>query len=192
MLELFRLPGETATAWFSAFAPDIVERLGIADGAGRATAVMTVSILAWLAVVLLVGFIVEKIRDIDRKLTSYVSGRYAESLRQIRILRRRLASAIGALRERRSAASEASGIAVTELALPQIHSRILRCLGGAGDGRGMAAIDVAARLKLTSHQVEGVMRRLLQEHLVERSFGTDEGLETHRITRAGQIYLLEH
>ena len=56
----------------------------------------------------------------------------------------------------------------------------------------LSADDIARQLKLALQPVEDGIRHLLHEHLVERAFGTDDGRETHRITQAGQIYLLEH
>ena len=190
LLDWLRLPGEAATAWLIGHVPAVAELLAVDDGRGRATLVITLSVLTWLAAVLLAGFIVEKIRDIDRKLTSYVTGRYAESKRQIRILRRRIASYFGALRERKDRVEPVIGVGV--ITLPQLEARLLRCFGSEGTLRSLSADDIARQLKLSLQPVEAGIRHLLDQHLVERAFGSDEGRETHRITQAGQIYLLEH
>jgi hypothetical protein len=187
LLNVLRLPGETATAWLGTHTPGFAEFLRIDDGTNQATLVITLSVLAWIAAALLLGFIIEKIRDFDRTVTSYLSGRYAEAGRQLRILRRRLASAIGAIRER----EQAPTIAVTEINLERHAATVLRCYGSAGDLRSLSASDVATRLKLSLREVEQVLRGLMEHQLVERAFGTDEGREGHRITQAGQIYLLE-
>jgi DNA-binding MarR family transcriptional regulator len=190
LLEWLRLPGETAAGWLVGHAPSAAGFLGVADGTGRSTLAIALAILSWLAAALAIGYIIEKIRDIDRKLTSYVTGRYTEAHRQLRILRRRIASFFGTLREQKNRVEPVIGVDV--VVLPQLEARLLRCFGKDGTERSLSADDIARRLKVSLQQVEAGLRHLLQEHLVERAFGTDEGRDTHRITRAGQIYLLEH
>jgi hypothetical protein len=190
LLEWLRMPGDTAAAWLIENVPAIADIFALDDGRGRATLEITLAVLAWLAAALVVGYVVEKIRDFDRKLTSYVSGRYAEAQRQIRILRRRLASAFGRIREQKDRIEPIIGVEV--VTLPQLEARLLRCFGSEGSLRALSADDIARKLKLALQPVEDGIRHLLQEHMVERAFGTDDGRETHRITQAGQIYLLEH
>jgi DNA-binding MarR family transcriptional regulator len=190
LLEWLRRPGDIGAAWLIENVPAVAELFALDDGRGRATLAITLAVLAWLALVLLAGFIVEKVRDLDRKLTSYVSGRYTEARRQIRILRRRIASAFGRIRERQDRVEPVIGVDV--VTLPQLEARLLRCFGSEGSLRAMTADDIARKLKLTLQPVEAGIKHLLQEHLVERAFGTEDGRETHRITQAGQIYLLEH
>ena len=190
LLEWLRLPGETAAAWLVEHVPAVAELFAVDDGRGRATLAITLAVLAWLAAALVVGYIVEKIRDFDRKVTSYVSGRYAEVQRQIRILRRRMASALGSLREQKERVEPVIGVDI--VTLPQLEARLLRCFGSEGTLRSLTADDLARKLKLSLQPVEDGLRHLLHEHLVERAFGSDDGRETHRITQAGQIYLIEH
>lgn len=190
LLEWLQLPGETATAWLIEHVSFVTDIFALDDGRGRATLAITLSVLAWVAVALVIGFIVEKIRDLDRKLTSYVSGRYIEARTQLRILRRRIASAFGKLREKKDRVEPV--ISVDVVRLPQLEARLLRCFGSEGTLRALSADDIARQLKLALQPVENGIRHLLQKHLVERAFGTDDGRETHRITQAGQIYLLEH
>ena len=190
LLEWLRRPGEIAASWLIERVPAIAELFAVDDGRGRATLAITLAVLAWLAAVLVVGFIVEKIRDFDRRLTSYVTGRYAEAKRQIRILRRRFASAFGKIRERKDRVEPVIGVDV--VTLPQLEARLLRCFGSEGALRALTADDIARKLKLALQPVEDGIRHLLQEHLVERAFGTDDGRDTLRITQAGQIYLIEH
>jgi DNA-binding MarR family transcriptional regulator len=190
LLEWLQLPGETATAWLIEHVSFVTDIFALDDGRGRATLAITLSVLTWIAVALLIGFIVEKIRDLDRKLTSYVSGRYTEARTQLRILRRRIASAFGTLREKQDRVEPVIGVDIVRL--PQLEARLLRCFGSEGTLRALSADDIARQLKLALQPVENGIRHLLQEHLVERAFGTDDGRETHRITQAGQIYLLEH
>ena len=190
ILEILRLPGETAAAWLIEKVPAVADAFALDDGRGRATLAITLAVLAWLAAALVLAYVVEKIRDIDRKLTSYVSGRYAEAQRQLRIQRRRIASAFGRIREQKDRVEPVIGVDV--ITLPQLESRLLRCFGSEGSLRALTADDIARKLKLALQPVEAGIKRLLQEHLVERAFGTEDGRETHRITQAGQIYLLEH
>jgi DNA-binding MarR family transcriptional regulator len=188
LLEWLNLPGETAAAWLVLHAPSVAGIARVAEGSGRITLVVTISVLCWLFALLLLAFVVEKIRDLDRRTTSYLSGRYAEAKRQLRILRRRIVSAIGLMKEQHATPA----IVVSTIDLPQLEARVLRCFGSEGAKSGILADEIASKLKLTLLQVEAVLRHLLQEHLVERGSAASPGREAHRITQAGQIYLLEH
>jgi len=188
LFEWFLLPGATVTAWLGEHAPAIADflRLG-SDGANQTTISTTVSVVSSVLLVLLLGYLLEVFRNLDRHLTSYVSGRYAECRRLLRILRRRIQSRIGLMRQR----AREPEIIVSEIELERLEASVLRCYGGAGELHVLAANEIAARLRVSKRQVEKVIGRLMDHHLVERAFGTDQGREAHRITRAGQIYLIE-
>lgn len=188
LLEWLRLPGTTATAWLGGTAPALADWLGLGpEGANQATIATTIAALSWILLVLLIGYLIECTRNVDRQLTSYVSGRYAEGRRLLRVLRRRIQSTIGQMRQR----AREPDIAVAAVELGQLEAAVLRCYGSAGELRTLASDEIASRLRISLKQVEIVIRRLMENQLVERAFATDEGRHTHRITRAGQIFLIE-
>lgn len=147
------------------------------------------SVAIWLAGFVLIGMVINAFRNLDRVLTSYVSGRYQELRRQLRVLRRKLTSRIGMLRQRRRA--RATAVTVDAVALERLETAVLRCHANVDDFAVLTADEVAAALRLPVRQVHAALRRLIELCLVERSFGTDEGREGHRITQAGQIYLID-
>lgn len=187
---LLYLPGDAAIDLLTRHAPALAKALGIGPQDTGGAISLALSVGTWLVLLILVGLTINWIRDVDRALTAYIGSRFAEARRQLRILRRRLTSWIGLLRQRHL--SKSSGVAVAELELNKLESAVLRCYGGAGELRVVAADDVAARLKISVSQVKTVLRQLMDYRLVERAFGTDEGRDGHHITRAGQIYLIEH
>jgi DNA-binding MarR family transcriptional regulator len=187
---LLYLPGDTAIDLLIRNAPALADRLGIGRDDIGGVISLSVSIGAWIVIVIFIGLIVSAIRDFDRALTAYLSSRYGEAKRLLRIQRRKLTSWIGLLRHRRRLKSP--GLDVAEVELGKLEAAVLRCHAGVDELHVMAADEVARRLKLSVQQVRKALRSLLEQHLIERSFGTDEGREGHRITRAGQIYLIEH
>ena len=188
LLEWLEWPGETVTGGLARYLPAAADFLRAGPGgANEATLSITISALSWITLLLLVAYLIEVLRNVDRKMTSYVSGRYAESGRLFRVLGRRIRSAIGQWRERR----REPDIAVSEIELERLEATVLRCYGAAGELRVLAVDEVAERLRVSLRQVELVIRRLMEHHLLERAFATDEGRDTHRITQAGQIYLIE-
>jgi DNA-binding MarR family transcriptional regulator len=188
LLSLLLLPGTAAVDWLARHAPAAAKLLALGETGGTITII--VSVLAWLALLILLGVVLESIGKLDRTLTAWVSGFFGEIRRQLRILRRRIVSTIGQYRQRRQAKSLA--IDVAEITLERIETAVLRCHAGVGEIRVMAMADVAGVLRVPQSQVSKALVRLREYHLVERAFGTDEGREGHHITRAGQIYLIEH
>jgi len=187
LLQWLRLPGDALAEWLTTDWPSVARLIGLAEPGRHATIVLSVSALAWLTAIIVAGITVNKVRDADRAMTAYVASRYAEARRLVRVLRRRIASTIGMLRQRR----KEPGFEVAAIALENLEARVLRCYASAGEIRAVAVREVATRLKLSERVVERAIRGLMEHHLVERAFGRDEGQEGHRITRAGQIYLLE-
>ena len=190
LLHLLFLPGDIAIALLSRYLPAVANffSLGADDYGG--TLSKSVSILAWIVAFVIVGLVINAIRNLDRTLTSYVLGRYEEGKRVLRIARRKLTSWIGMLRQRYR--EKSPGFAVGEVELEKLEAAVLRCYADIGEARVVAAADVAARLKVSLKQVQTALRQLTDYHLLAPAFGRDEGREGHHITQAGQIYLIEH
>jgi len=189
-IHLFFLPGDAAIAALAAYAPPIASFLELGPDDFGGTVSISISVLAWLIALILVGLAVNLVRNFDQALTHWLVSRYRDAQRAIRILRRRFTSWLGLLRQRRQARSPS--IIVGDLKLEAFDASVLRCYANAGEVNILAATDIAERLRVSLRQVQAALRRLTEFHLVERAFGTDEGREGHHITRAGQIYLLEH
>jgi DNA-binding transcriptional ArsR family regulator len=187
LLNWLRLPGDALADWLTTDWPSVAGLIGLAEPGRHATIVLSVSALTWLTAIIVVSIAFNAVRDADRAMTAYVASRYADARRLLRILRRRITSSLGQWRQRQ----QEPDFAVAAVELEQMEARVLRCYAGAGELRAVAPDEVASRLGLSERVVERVLRALQEHHLVERAFGRDEGKEAHRITRAGQIYLLE-
>lgn len=189
LADLVFLPGDAIIGLLLTYSPALADflELSSADYGGPMSRI--ISAAAWFAL-LLAGLIVWRvIRSVDRFLTAYISGRYAELTRQLRILRRKVTSWIGLMRHRRQ--SRTPSVTVGGVELGRVEAAVLRCHADVGEFRVITADEVARALKLSMKQVQIALRQLADFRLIERSFGTDEGLEGHHITRAGQIYLID-
>jgi DNA-binding MarR family transcriptional regulator len=189
-VQLLFLPGDAAIAALVTYLPKLAAFLELGPDDYGGTLSVAVSVAIWLVVLILAGLVANFIRNFDQALTTYIAIRYNDGKRGIRIFRRRFTSWIGYLRQQRRARER--GVIVGELDLERFDSTVLRCFADSGEVNILAAADVANRLKVSLRQVQSALRRLTEYHLVERAFGTDEGRDGHHITRAGQIYLIEH
>lgn len=181
----FFLPGDMLIGLLVAHAPRVAgflelgpEDVGTALAKGLAVAV-------WLGGLIVVTFAVGVVRHADRVMTAWIHGRLAGLARASRVLRRRLAG------WRRRRAARAGSISVEAVELDPLEAAVLRCHSGLDELSVMSAAGVAAALKLPERRIEDAARRLRELRLLERGFGTDGGSEGHRITRYGQMYLLE-
>lgn len=186
---LLFLPGDALLSLVIVHAPAIARFLELGNDDYGGTVSRVLAVVFWLVAYLAIALVINAIRNIDRTVTSWLSGRYTALRRELRVLRRRFTSWVGLMRSRRREQSEA--IAVVEIELEALEARVLRCFANAGEMRVLAAAEVAESLKLTLRQAQAVIGRLIDFRLVERALGTDAGRDGHHITRAGQIYLLE-
>lgn len=189
-MHVLGLPGDAALALLIRHAPGLAQFLELGTDDYGGTVSIVISAVAWLAALIVLGLVVNAIRNLYHRLGSYLIGRWNELLRLARITRRRITSRIGMLRQRRAA--NAPSYAVGELELERLDAAVLRCFANVGEMRVLVAADVAATLKVSLRQVQTALRRLGEHRLIEPAFGTGGGREGHLITRAGQIYLIEH
>jgi hypothetical protein len=154
-------PGDAAIDLLLRYAPAVTEffELGRNDLGGPVS--LCLSAIFWFIALVAITLVVNAIRNLDRRMTAWCTGRIEAGRTALRVVWRRLSCWIGQMRRRREAKKE------------------------------LAAEDVATSLRCSLRNVKSALRTLLDYRLVEPAFGTDQGREGHQITRAGQIYLLE-
>ncbi len=189
LLDVLFLPGDAALGAIMVYLPGVADFFELSpDDYGHLYSKI-VSVIFWLLALLVAGLIVNAIRNLDRTLTAWIAHLWQDSLRQLRVVRRRLVSWVGLMRSRQQA--RRSRVAVGTVSLPSPAAAVLRRYGQVGEAQVVTAGDVAADLRLPSRQIDAAHRMLLELKLIRRGFGTDEGREGYQITQAGQIYLLE-
>jgi hypothetical protein len=188
-MQVLLLPGDLALNLLMRHAPALAAFFELGSDDYRGTVSLVFSVLFWLAVVGTIGVTLNVVRNADRWLTAWLGGHLREGRRLIRVGLRMIHSRIGQLRRRSRERHEVPLVA--ELRLDSFDSAVLRCFGAVGDLHVLAADEVAQSLRTSMRRVESALGRLRNHRLVEPAFGTDRGRDTHQITRAGQIYLLE-
>lgn len=190
IMYLLTVPGDTVLSLLMQYAPPIATFLELKPEDLGGTLSLAISSTLWLIAMIALITIVSAIRSFDRWLSAHLGAIGKEWLRRLRVCRRRVAGWFGQLRRRHQ--SEDENIIVAEVDLEHFDTDVLRCYGSAGEMRILSATEVANSLKTSLRHVQVALRRLCEYHFVEPAFGTDNGREAHQITRAGQIYLIEH
>jgi hypothetical protein len=187
------LPGDIALELIMRYAPAAATYLELGPEDYGGVPSLTVSILFWLAVILLLGTIVSAIRDFDRWLSALIGSRLKEAARLTRVARRKISGNISQARQRRQEQREEREIgAPTGLTLEVFDAAVLRCYGNVSQMRMIAVDEVAKSLRTSMRKVKEALVRLHEHRLVEPSFGTDHGYDCHQITPAGRSYLTQH
>ena len=187
---LLFMPGDAALSLLLTYAPTLAEFFELSPDNYGSPFSKFVSIGVWLLVLILSGITYNAIRNFDRAFTAYISGRYDELTRVLRIMRRKVTSWVGLMQHRYR--TKSPSVIVADVELEELEAAVLRCHASVDDFQVLTASEVSAALKLPLRQVQSALRKLSEFRLVERGFGTDEGHEGHHITQAGQIYLIEH
>lgn len=185
-LEILLLPGDAFLYLLINHFPGVAGffELGNEDYGGVFT--IWASVVIWLAAIIVAGSLLNAIRELDRRLTSWALGRYEELKRQLRIARRRVVALINSrLRQERG-----DDLVVESVSLANVETAVLRCLSGLEDGDVMTLDELATRLRQTRQNLKPVLRRLLELEFIEAGSDAFTKRNGHRIGTAGQMYLL--
>lgn len=187
-VDLALLPGDLALHYLATYAPGVAAFLELDRGDYGGAFAIWASAMIWLLALLAAGVLLNALRNLDRNLTAYLAGRYAEACRVLRVLRRRCAAWATDFMRRRERGD--AGLRIEPVILEQIERGVLRCLTNIDDGAVLTLEEVAARLKSSAREVKAAVGRLIELQLIEPGRDGFDKREGHRITPAGQMYLL--
>jgi len=185
---LLFLPGDIAVD-LALNLPRVSALLGIGTDSYGGVGSKTVSIMFWIAVLIVCGVVYDTLRQLDRALTSWFRREWDDLLRSLRVLRRRLTSAVNMRLRRRAQAR--TGIDVSEVQLAKLEAAVLSCYAHVGEARTLSAPDVSQVTKTSIRETQKALLKLVSYRLLQPGFGTDDGHPTYEITQAGQIWLIE-
>lgn len=186
LLQLFFLPGDAFISLLAAWLPGVARFLELGPEDQGTAVAKFIAVGIWIAVFIVSGIVISAVRDFDRRLTERVRAIGRESLRVIRIMRRRLVTTFASLRRKPRAGVMESGSVV----LGAAETAVLKCYAGREETRMLAPAEIASMLKLSRKQVNTALRQLLDLRMIEKSADEVSGIPTHKISQAGQIYLI--
>ena len=187
--DAFFLPGDLAIELLIAHAPRVAQFFEIGpDDVGTPLA-KGIAIVVWLVGSIGIAVTVGAVRRADYALTAWMQRGLAEIARMGRVARRRIAGFATSWRRSRSA--QARTMVVETVELGPIETAVLRRHSGLDEVAILSTGDVAAAMKIPERRAQSAFRRLRELGLLERGFGTDAGRDGHRITRLGQMFLIE-
>lgn len=184
LIDVLLVPGDALLTLLVTYAPGIADFLELDASSRGGVFVVWSSFMLWLAALVITATAINFIRELDRRATSWIGGRYAEGLRWCRVFRRRIVTTVA--RSRRAGAD----VLVESINLPKTETVALRCLAGLEDGAVMTLDDLATRLNCPKRAARNVIAKLTDLGFIEN--GTDRltRCNGHRIAAAGQMYLL--
>jgi hypothetical protein len=187
LFDIFILPGDVVVHLLVTYAPSVATlfKLGRDDLGG--TLSITVAVLAWLAAIMVTGTALSKLRELDRRLTDHVAAGYREIQRLIRVLKRRIATSFAA---RSTAKTNDEDLVVDAIALEGVETAVLRCLACIDDGAVLSTDDIAAQIRRPQREVMSIVQRLIELEMIKPGFDSFSNKDGHRISTAGQMYLL--
>ena len=187
LLDILLMPGDALLYLLIKHAPAVAGffELGIEDRGGAFS--VWASVLIWLTAIVAVGSLLNAVREVDRRLTSWALGRYHETKRQLRILRRLVIALVNSRFRRERRGDE---LVVETVTLANIETSVLRCLSALDDGDVMTLDELATRLRQTRQNLRPVLQRLLELEFIEAGSDAFTKRNGHRIGTAGQMYLL--
>ena len=183
-LDILILPGNAFVYLLIHHVPVVAEFLELGSTDYGGVFAIWAAVLIWLAAIIAGGTLLSAIRDIDRRLTSWALGRYAELKRLVRVLRRRI---LGMIARRRSKEDD---LVVETVSLANLETAVLRCLSSIEDGAVLTIDEIAVTLRRPKRELTPVMRRLIELDFIQAGSDSFTRKQGHRIGAAGQMYLL--
>lgn len=181
------MPGDVLIYLLVTYAPSLATFFELSSSNYGGSFSNFLSIASWLVIFIAVSLIFNWLRQLDRLLTTRLITGCRGVVRVFRVTRRRIESSIALYRKRRQ---KSPALEVENVELGPLETTVLKCYGSVDELIILTPRDVAEQLNLSRSQVEHSLRRLCALHLLERSFGTDQGEEGHHISQAGQMYLI--
>lgn len=187
LIEILLFPGDGFIYLMLNHAPAAADFFGLDPSDYGGGLAMWLAALIWLAGIIVGGTVINFVRELDKRATAWIVGRYLRARSRLRALRRRLVSMFST-RGRRRRGND--GFSVDMVTLANTETLVLRCLSNIDDGAVMTLDEIASKVDRTKREVKLVVKKLMDLDFVET--GADEYLRKkgHRIATAGQIYLL--
>lgn len=187
LLALIFLPGDAFISLLFDYLPAVARFLELGPEDHGTALSKFIAVGVWIAAFVFSGIVISAVRDFDRLLTDRARATWLEVLRWLRVIRRRIVTTLTSLlRTRRE-----DGMQTAVVTLGATETAVLRCYAGRDETKVLAPADIAARLKLSRQQVNRALRQLLDLRLIEHGHDKAAGTATHRISQAGQIYLID-
>lgn len=188
LFEVFVLPGNAFVYGVENYIPQLAAAMNLPAGAYDGVTAIWAAVIIWLAVIVIAGTILNAIRDFLYRLRSRLSAYYRELTRVVRILRRRLRTAIGTRLNRGLDAGDS--VIVDHIRLSSAENAVLRQLTRVEDGEVISIEQLAARIGCTAKAIEPILLRLVDLEMVESGKDRWSDRVGFRIVTAGQMYLL--
>lgn len=188
LLDILVIPGDALIYLLLTYAPDVAEFLELSSDSYGGAVSIWVSVIIWLAALFVVGTILSAIRALDRRITTWIAGQFAELVRRLRVFRRLFITSLRLRSWRSASAIESIGVESVKLAADE--TTVLRCFSTIEDGAVLTLNEIAAKLGCSTRAVIPVLRHLSDLGFIERSTEKVTQREGHRIAVAGQMYLI--
>ncbi|MGD8340619.1 MAG: hypothetical protein PVH89_07535, partial [Gammaproteobacteria bacterium] len=159
LLDILVIPGDALIYLVITYAPELAEFLELTTEDYGGGVSIWASIVIWLAALILAGTIVNAILALDRRLTTWLAGHYAETIRRLRVLRRRLVTTLRLSSWRKASVVDRYEIGSIDLATDE--TIVLRCLSGIEDGAVLTLDEIATKLGCSTRAVIPVLRHLM-------------------------------
>ncbi len=188
LMDLAILPGDALIYLVLTYAPALAEFLELSSADFGSTYAFGAGAIIWIASLLAVATFISFIRELDRRATTWLAGRYMSGLSRLRAIRRRLQTFVTSRLIRRRASS--NGFSVDAISLAASETVVLRCLSSEQDNSVLTLDEIALKVKRPAKEISRVIRHLRELELIEPCQDKRLRKDGHRIAAAGQLYLL--
>jgi len=183
---VFIMPGTYLLSWFVAIAPVTALQLGITAGQTGGPLPFIVSLLSWLALMILLSIVWRVLRNWMRLVSAMIRTAWYRLTLATRLLKTRLLLMLRSLLPRRRTPAEFEPPAVE---FDELDMAVLDSVSEQGPGLTLSAPELAERLSLLPSIIQQSLDKLSRNKMLDSVIGSTDGFENYRLTEAGATFV---
>lgn len=179
---IFVMPGAYLLSWFTAIAPVTALHLGITAGQTEGTEVIVLSLIFWLALMMVFSFIWRVVRNGVRLVNAVFRAAWFRLTVAIGTCKTRLLLALRSFLVARRTPDDSDKPTVE---FDEWDMAVLDSVSEQGPGLTLSAPKLAERLHLRPSRIQQSLDKLSRNKMLDSVIGSTDGLDNYRLTEAG-------
>ena len=183
---VFVLPGSYLLSKFAAIAPVTAMQLGITEGQTEGALPVTLSVIAWITLLILLIIAWRVIRNWVRFGSALTRTAWFRFMLVVSSYKTRLVLKLRSFAPHRQARVDTVAPAVE---FDELDLAVLDSVSAKGPGFTLSAPELAERLSMLPSQIQQSLDKLSRNRMLSSAIGSTDGFDNYRLTDSGAAFV---